>query len=126
MTKSNILLDASVVLELFLLRPKFEIAKSKLLEYETKYITPITLGILFYYAEREKLDIKRAEMFANNCEILNMDQETYNFALKIYKQNDLEDAMQISCCIQNSIDTIITLDQKMYKKYSELVEMVLI
>jgi predicted nucleic acid-binding protein len=126
MTKSNILLDASVVLELFLLRPKFEIAKSKLLEYETKFITPITLGILFYYAEREKLEIKRAEKFANNCEILNMDQETYNFALKIYKQSDLEDAMQVSCGIQNSIDTVITLDKKMYKKYSELIDIILL
>jgi predicted nucleic acid-binding protein len=124
MTKNSILLDASIVLELFLNRPKYDTIQKNLIPYTIKYLTPITVGILFYYAEKEKLSMSRAEAFVSNCEILTIGQSTYNLAEKLYKQNDMEDAIQIASALENNVVEVITLDGAMYKKYHTIIDMV--
>jgi predicted nucleic acid-binding protein len=114
------LLDASGVLELFLMRTKLESIKSIIQSFDTIYITPITVGIVFYYAEREKLDMKLAEHLIQEFEILPMTQSTYDLALKIYNQKDMEDGLQAATCLENNNQTIITLEKDFQKKYTNL------
>jgi predicted nucleic acid-binding protein len=118
------LLDASGVLELFLIRSKVEGIKTLIQSFDTIYITPITVGIVFYYAEREKLDMKLAEHLIQEFEILPMTQSTYDLALKIYNQKDMEDGLQVATCLENNIQTIITLDKDFQKKYQNLLTVV--
>jgi predicted nucleic acid-binding protein len=113
------LLDASGVLELFLMRTKLESIKSIIQSFDIIYITPITVGIVFYYAEREKLDMKLAEQLVQKFEILPMMQSTYDLALKIYNQKDMEDGLQVAACLENSIPTVITLD-KVFKRNTRI------
>jgi predicted nucleic acid-binding protein len=124
MSKNSILLDASVVLELFLNRSKYDTVQVTLIPYITKCLTPITVGILFYYAEKEKLSMNRAEAFVRNCEVLTIGQSTYDLAEKIYNQNDLEDALQIASALEHNIHCVITLDNAMFKKYHQIISMV--
>jgi len=90
------------------------------------YITPITVGIVFYYAEKEKLDMQIAESLAGSCYILTMSESTYKLASKIYNQKDLEDAMQVACAKENNVQTVLTLDKAMANKYKEIINFILL
>lgn len=121
---SGVMLDASVILELFLVRKKYDEVRNIIKEYEVKYITPITIGILFYFAERGKIDMLSAEALVNGCQILNISESTYTMARHLYKGKDLEDAVQIACAIENNISCVITLNKDMQTKYAALIDMV--
>ena len=95
-----------------------------LAEFDKLYITPVTIGILFYYAEKEKLDMKIAEFLVANCNILTMSDSIYKIVKQIYNKKDLEDAMQIAYAKENNIQTVLTLDSEMAKKYGEMIDFV--
>lgn len=124
LSKESIFLDASTLLELYLRRPKSLQIQTILAEFDKLYITPITIGILFYYTEKEKLDIQIAEFIVANCHVLTMSDSTYKMAKQIYNKKDLEDAMQIACAKENNIQTVLTLDKEMAKKYGEMINFV--
>ncbi len=124
--KESILLDASALLELYLRRPKSLEIHNILKEFEEVNITLISVGVLFYYAEKEKLDIQIAEFLVETCNILTMSESTYKMAKQIYNKKDLEDALQIACAKENNIETVLTLDKQMAKKYGEIVNIVLV
>jgi predicted nucleic acid-binding protein len=125
-SKKSILLDASALLELYLRRPKSLEIQNILKEFEEVNITLITVGILFYYAEKEKLDMQIAEFLVETCNILSTSEFTYKIAKQIYNKKDLEDALQIACAKENNIETVLTLDKQMAKKYREIVNIVLV
>jgi predicted nucleic acid-binding protein len=122
--KQGALLDASGVLELFLMRTKVEQIKTVIKSFDIIYVTQITIGIVFYYAEREKLDMKLVDHLINEFEILPMTHSTYNLALKIYNRKDMEDGLQVATCLENDIETIITLDKDFQKKYQNLLSII--
>lgn len=124
LSKGSIFLDASILLEPYLRRPKSLQIQTILAEFDKLYITPITIGILFYYTEKEKLDIQIAEFIVANCHVLTMSDSTYKMAKQIYNKKDLEDAMQIACAKENNIQTVLTLDKEMAKKYGEMINFV--
>ena len=124
LSKESIFLDASTLLELYLRRPKSLQIQTILAEFDKLYITPITIGILFYYTEKEKLDTQIAEFIVANCHVLTMSDSTYKMAKQIYNKKDLEDAMQIACAKENNIQTVLTLDKEMAKKYGEMINFV--
>lgn len=80
LSKESIFLDASTLLELYLRRPKSLQIQTILAKFDKLYITPITIGILFYYTEKEKLDLQIAEFLVDNCHVLAISDSTYKIA----------------------------------------------
>jgi predicted nucleic acid-binding protein len=86
-------------------------------------VTPITVHIVWYFFDKGKINTSKQKMidFFEAVEILSMSKNIFKRALIISKSEDIEDGMQVACCLENNVDKIITSDGGLYSKYSKLI-----
>ena len=91
-------------------------------------VTPITVHIVWYFFDKGYIQCLKKKMleFFNSVEILAMSKHTYKKALLISKLEDIEDGMQIACCLENNVNKVLTSDSGMYAKYSKKISIELI
>jgi predicted nucleic acid-binding protein len=91
-------------------------------------VTPITVHIVWYFFEKGQIKATKKKMldFFDSIEILAMSKNTYKKALLISKGEDIEDGLQIACCIENNVELILTSDGGMSSKYANKIEIKLI
>jgi predicted nucleic acid-binding protein len=120
-------LDANIVIHL--LDSSTNSAKIEdIIRSEIVSVTPITVHIVWYFYEKKYLKCTKKKLlsFFDSIEILPMSKYIYKKALLISKQDDIEDGMQIACCIENNVELILTGDGPMYSKYAKKINIKLI
>jgi predicted nucleic acid-binding protein len=120
-------LDANIVINLLDEETDTQ-AIEKLIAEVDVCVTPITVHVVWYFFDKNKIKCSKKKMleFFDFIEIIPMSKNTYKKALILSKEEDIEDGMQVACCIENKIDKIITSDAGMYAKYSKNISIKLI
>lgn len=114
---NNLFVDANVLLEILFQRPKYDFCKIIFAKFETFFIPPTAIHVVFYFASKYRLDLDDVEKFISEFQILTFTEQEYSLALDIYKKDDMEDALQVACCLNHGIANFFTLDQKLQNKY---------
>lgn len=112
--------DANVLIEIILNRKNSEVCKDYIgLAKEDMAITILSLDLIMYYAERNKLDLGSIEQFTRIFIWLPITDTDAEWAFKQYLDNDYEDALQIGCALREGCVKFVTLDRDLKKKYSQ-------
>ncbi len=119
-----IFLDSNVILEILFEREKANFCVEICKQYNALYISSTSLHIIYYYAEKAKINLVYVRNMLEDINILPVSKFEYNFALEIFKDEDMEDALQIATAVNNNIELIFSLDIKMLKKYDKIVNFV--
>jgi predicted nucleic acid-binding protein len=126
MPTSKLFVDTNVLMELFFGRSKSDICIQTLLKFDELYISNLSIVNLYYFAEKSLVDIQKLEEFIFNWNWLEVSNYQIQNALLIYNQDDFEDAVQISTCIENKIQNFLTLDKNLAKKYADKLKITLL
>jgi predicted nucleic acid-binding protein len=121
MKSDTLFVDVNVVLEILLDRPQKNHCIETLKQYQHYYISPTSIHIAFYFAEKNEHLLSNLESFLEVFHFTEFNEHVYHTALSIYQNRDMEDGLQVASAIEESIDTIFTLDQKMSKKYKNII-----
>lgn len=122
-------LDTNVVMEVLQRRRRFE-AVSMFLTYqagdESLAVSTLTASHLFYLMGSGKVAAQAVEKQLAHLELFNVLPTDVAWALKHYKRDDFEDALQVAAAIREGCSMFVTLDTKLAKKYKKHLNIALI
>ncbi|MEI6728332.1 MAG: PIN domain-containing protein [bacterium] len=110
-------LDANIILEILFKREKYELCLLECQKHESICISPTSIHIIYYYAEKAKLDLAEVEKMLGDIAILPFTQSEFKLALSLFKNKDMKDALQVATAINSEVEAIFTLDLAMINKY---------
>jgi predicted nucleic acid-binding protein len=114
-------IDANVLLEVLLNRQLAEQCISILSDPSGQYgISALTVHIVWYIAERYKLDKDRVDGTLSPWEILPIASHTLKAARSRYDGKDFEDCLQAVCAEEEGYDEIVTID-KNFRRHSNTI-----
>jgi predicted nucleic acid-binding protein len=114
-----IFVDANVLLEVIQKR-RYSAACEKLLgNKEDKAISILTLDLVMYFVERDKLAWKPVKAFLESFDWLPVIEADAGWAFLNFKGDDFEDALQVACAIRENCNSFATLDKGLSKKYAK-------
>ncbi len=116
---NKVFLDTNVVMEVLFQRGKrADLQKLVMSLPDRTYlaISVLTVGTVFYYAERAKIAKTRVHDLLSEFIILDMGAEDYDWAVD-NDQNDFEDALQVACALRHDCSKLITLDKGLAKNH---------
>ncbi len=118
--------DANVLLEVILQRTRAAQCEAVLANEEDKAISILTLDLVLYFAERDKLPLGPIKDFLQCFIWLPITDADATWAFAHYKGKDYEDALQVACTIRERCSRLVTLDADLAKKYQRYVPISLI
>ena len=110
--------DANVVLEVILRRARATSCEQYLSNNEDKAISLLTLDLVMYFVERDKLAWEPVKTFLESFRWLPITEADAQWAFIQFAGNDYEDAQQVACSIRESCQKFVTLDKALSKKYA--------
>lgn len=121
-------LDANALADLYLRRPRFEKLSQVLTKINGQLATSVlSVELCSYIARKEKgLGLVQLQDFVTGIDILSVTNSTLSMAFRIAQDEDLEDALQIACALENDVSIFITGDVKLAKRYGHLLKIQLI
>lgn len=124
----TILLDATIIMELFFNRAK----RPEVLRYmeeqgdKARYVTSIlSTHILFYYVESKHINKAAAHAFLAQYGVLDINEADYLWA-RANDQDDFEDALQVACALRHGCQKFFTLDRKLVRNHQKHIAVTLI
>ncbi|MEI9913608.1 MAG: PIN domain-containing protein [Candidatus Saccharibacteria bacterium] len=114
-----ILIDANVLLEVILRRAHAKACEQLLINDKNKAISTLTLDLVMYFVERDKLEWEPVKVFLESFSWLPITDSDAQWAFMNFKGNDFEDALQVACAIREGCSRFITLDVPLSKKYAQ-------
>ncbi|MBI3624077.1 type II toxin-antitoxin system VapC family toxin [Candidatus Saccharibacteria bacterium] len=123
-----ILLDANVLLEMLIAgRPR----KAKVLRWmeqnTAEYcISMLTVHLVLHFGLKDGLSISQIKTFLSYYPKIALLPEDYVEAIKILRDQDHEDAIQLSLAERIGCDHIVTLDQKFADTYKNRLQFITI
>lgn len=116
-----ILLDANILLELLLPdRKKKDAVRTWLRETtDVPYVTMLSVHLVLHFGLRDKIDISTLQNFLSSYDKLSLLPEDYDEAMRLLKDTDHEDALQLAVARRAGCTKIVTLDKKFAKTYHE-------
>lgn len=121
----KIFLDANTVIDILnninIGKPRIDILK-----ISQCCISPLTIHIVWYLWEKGRIDVNRDTIYNELCaySLLQMSNQVFLRGYELAKGDDVEDGMQIACCLENNIEAIMSSDQGLIAKYGKLIEMI--
>ncbi len=113
-----IFVDANVLLEVIQKRIHAKTCEQFLSNDEDKAISTLTLDLVMYFVERDKLPWKPIKSFLESFSWLPVTDADAQWAFTNFRGGDFEDALQVACALREGCATFVTLDQGLAKKYS--------
>lgn len=111
--------DANVLLEVILRRARLATCENFLNNNKDKAISTLTLDLVMYFVERNKLDWKPVKVFLEGFIWLSIIDADAQWAFAQFRGDDFEDALQVACAIREGCNIFVTLDGALSKKYSD-------
>lgn len=121
-----IFVDANVLLEVILKRAKAETCEAYLRGGSDKAISILTLDLVMYFIERDKLQWEPVKHFLESFVWLPIADADAQWAYANFKGDDFEDALQVACANREDCTSFATLDKSLAKKYSEVIKVELL
>lgn len=115
--KERVLLDANIIIEL--LNGSKITGLNEAIMNTTPCISAVTYAISWYFIEKGRADSRMINVF-KNLEILPVTKKTCFTGLEISKGEDVEDGIQVACCLENKIKKIITIEGDLFKYQKQI------
>ncbi len=114
-----IFVDANVLLEVIQKRIRAKSCEQFLSNDKNKAISTLTLDLVMYFVERDKLPWEPVKSFLESFSWLPVTDADAQWAFMNFKGYDFEDALQIACAIREGCSRLVTLDRSLSKKYAQ-------
>ena len=114
-----IFVDANVLLEVIQKRTRAKSCEQFLSNDKNKAISTLTLDLVMYFVERDKLPWEPVKNFLESFSWLPVTDADAQWAFMNFKGYDFEDALQIACAIREGCSRLVTLDRSLSKKYAQ-------
>ncbi len=119
---NKVFVDTNIMLDILLDRSRLPQVK-KTLANKNVYISSFSVATSYYILGRnEAISNSSFQKAIAPYKVLSINAITIEKAFEIVGEEDLEDAIQIACCIENAIDLFVTADQAIAKIYSNYVD----
>ncbi|HEY1645233.1 MAG TPA: PIN domain-containing protein [Candidatus Saccharimonadales bacterium] len=117
---SSVFLDANIVLEIVLERQNQQLAKDLLSKYSDNLnISSLTAHLITYFGQK-RVDLPVLRRFLEDYIVLSLDSVDFEWAFNNIRNNDFEDALQLSVAIRNGCNSFITFDKPLVDTYANL------
>ena len=117
---SSIFLDANIVLEIVLERQNQQLAINFLSKYSDNLnISSLTAHLIIYFGQK-RVDLPVLRRFLEDYTVLSLDSVDFEWAFNNIRNNDFEDALQLSLAIRNGCNSFITFDKSLVDSYANL------
>ena len=115
-----ICVDANVIIDILLSRKNAAACETYLTTAsETLAITTLTLDLVTYYAERQKLILTQVQQFLTTFVWLPVTADDATWSFSHFKGDGYEDGLQIGCAVREQCSRFVTLDRGLAKKYAQ-------
>lgn len=114
-----IFIDANVLLEVIQKRTRAKACEQFLSNDKDKAISTLTLDLIMYFVERDKLAWETVKSFLESFSWLPVTDPDAQWAFMKFKGDDFEDALQVACAIREGCNRFVTLDESLSMKYSQ-------
>jgi predicted nucleic acid-binding protein len=121
-----IFVDANVLLEVIQKRTRTKECEQFLSNDKNKAISTLTLDLVMYFIERDKLPWESVKNFLESFSWLPIIEADAQWAFMNFKGDDFEDALQAACAIREGCSSFVTLDVALSKKYKQTMKVELI
>ena len=118
--------DANILLEVILQRTHAASCENFLGNAEDKAISTLTLDLVMYFIERDKLPWVPVKQFLESFSWLPVVDSDAQWAFANFAGKDFEDALQVACAIREGCSKFVTLDRHLSKKYAQIMAIHLI
>lgn len=115
-----IFVDANVMLEVIEKRAHADACERMLRNSEEKAISLLTLDLVMYFLEKDKIAWEPVKAFLESFAWLPLTEADAQWAFTHFKGDDFEDALQVSCAIREHCRGFVTLDKSLAKKYADV------
>ena len=113
--------DANILLEVILQRTHAGACEQFLSNTEDKAISILTLDLVMYFIEKDKLPWEPVKHFLESFSWLPIVDADAQWAFVNFAGKDFEDALQVACAIREGCGRFVTLDGPLSKKYSQTI-----
>jgi predicted nucleic acid-binding protein len=110
--------DANVLLEVILKRARATTCEQFLSNGEDKAMSLLTLDLVMYFVERDKMTWKPVKTFLESFRWLPVLESDAQWAFVQFAGDDFEDGLQVACAIREGCDKFVTLDGPLSKRYA--------
>ena len=114
-----IFVDANVLLEVIQKQTRAKACEQFLSNDKNKAISTLTLDLVMYFVERDKLPWESVKSFLESFSWLPVTDADAQWAFMHFKGDDFEDALQIACATREGCSRLVTLDGPLSKKYAQ-------
>lgn len=115
-----VFLDANVLLEIILDRPKVSVARKLLKDLTQKpYISALTAHLVVHFGQ-EIVDLPVLRSFLEDYKLLPLEVADFEWAFINTNGLDFEDGLQVAIAVKNGCDSFLTFDKDLAKVYANL------
>ncbi len=114
-----IFVDANVLLEVIQKQTRAKACEQFLSNDKNKAISTLTLDLVMYFVERDKLPWESVKSFLESFSWLPVTDADAQWAFMNFKGDDFEDALQIACATREGCSRLVTLNRPLSKKYAQ-------
>lgn len=112
--------DANVLIEIIVQRKNAQACRDYInSSKEDMATTMLSVDLVMYYTESNKLDVTPVEQFLRQFIWLSLIDSDAEWAFKHFRNKDFEDGLQIACAKREECVKFITLDKPLAKKYAQ-------
>lgn len=114
-----IFVDANVLLEVIQKRARLKACEQLLSNDKSKAVSTLTLDLVMYFVEKDKLAWEPAKDFLESFSWLPITDADAQWAFMNFQGDDFEDALQVACALREGCSGFVTLDGSLSKKYEQ-------
>lgn len=118
-SSKKLFLDANVILEIILQRKNYDLVSSYLLQdIDSINISSLSAHLVMHFGTKQFM-AKDLYTFLKDYQMIELSRTDFDWADQNSKNDDFEDALQISCALKYGCTDFVTLDKQLYKDYAD-------
>lgn len=123
----DLYLDTNILMEIIFQRVKAKECLEILERARNLFISSLYVHIVMYYLEKDAPNlIEDFQEIIGEFFVLDLNSNILQKAYINYDSKDFEDCVQVATCGENNIDSLLTLDKSLAKKYSNKLNITLL
>jgi predicted nucleic acid-binding protein len=117
-------LDINIIIDIIIQRSRAEKIQKLLKDYDL-FINPSIIDTVYYMINKDsKIPNHVFRKAMGSYHICNVSGNTVELAFDIAAENDLEDALQVACALDNNVENFVTADRQIKKLYGKKINVI--
>ncbi len=124
MAAQQAFLDINIVIDIIIQRSRAEKIQKLLKDFDL-FINPSIIDTVYYIINKDsKIPNHVFRRAMSSYHICNVSGNTVELAFDIAAENDLEDALQVACALDNDVENFVTADRQIKKLYGKKINVI--